>query len=271
MSTLSMNEVTTYRWTLEEDLRRYREFGYEGIGLWRRKLEDYGLPGAVELVAESGLKVTHLGWAGGFTGSDGRTYDDAVRDALGAIRLAAQLEAECLVLYSGGRNNHTFRHAERLLTAAIDELLDYAIAADVVLALEPIHHDCAAEWSFLTEPAEALAVVERFGCDHLKLALDAYHFGDSPEVLANLGELARHAALIHLADRQTPRCIDQSRCALGEGSIPWVQFATGLIEAGFAGDFDVKIFGPEVSPSDYESLLTGAQQAGDVWAPVRGR
>lgn len=270
MSILSMNEVTTYRWSLDREIQEYRNAGFEGIGLWRRKLTDGGLPHAIDLLADSGLRVTHLAWAGGFTGSDGRTYDEAVRDALDAIEAAAALEAGCLVVYSGGRNCHTFRHSERLLHAALDELLDYATAADVVLALEPIHADCADEWSLLTEPAEALSLVERFGCPHLKLALDAYHFGDSPEVLANLGELAPHLALVHLSDRQAPRSIDQARCELGTGLIPLSQFVTGLIEAGYAGDFDVKIYGPDVAPADYHSLLANSLAATDAWAPVRG-
>jgi hypothetical protein len=34
--------------------------------------------------------------------------------------------AGCLVIYSGGRNNHIARHAGRLLRMALDELLPIA-------------------------------------------------------------------------------------------------------------------------------------------------
>ena len=81
MPTLSMNEVTTFRWSLEEDVRHYVAAGYEGIGVWRRKLADHGEEQGVDLIAESGLRVTNLVWAGGFTGSDGRTLDESVQDA----------------------------------------------------------------------------------------------------------------------------------------------------------------------------------------------
>ncbi|MCA9234365.1 MAG: sugar phosphate isomerase/epimerase [Planctomycetales bacterium] len=270
MSTLSMNQVTTYRWNLDEEVQRYREAGYEGIGVWRQKLADFGESRGIDLIAESGLRVTHLAWAGGFTGSDGRTFNESMHDAIEAVQTAAALQAGCLVVYPGGRNNHTYRHAERLLHAALDELLDYATAADVVLALEPVHQACAAEWSFQTEAGEAVAFIERFASPHLKLALDAYHFGDCPEVLANLGELAPHTALVHVADRREPRSIDQSRCALGAGAIPLAEFVTGLIDAGYAGDFDVKIYGPDATPADYESLLASSLAASDAWSPVRG-
>ena len=91
MPTLSMNELTTYRWPLEEDIRRYAAAGYEGIGVWRQKLADYGEEAAVDLIAESGLRVTNLLWAGGFTGSCGRTPEESIQDAIQAIRLAGAL------------------------------------------------------------------------------------------------------------------------------------------------------------------------------------
>ena len=116
---LSMNEITTYRWSFEEDVENYQEAGYSAIGLWRNKLTDSDEDEAIELLAESGLEVTHLSWAGGFTGSDGRTLAESVDDANEALRLAADIRAKCIVLYSGGRNNHTFRHAGRLLRSAL--------------------------------------------------------------------------------------------------------------------------------------------------------
>src|SRR5262245_66435735 len=93
MPTLSMNELTTFRWTLEEDVRRYVAAGYEGIGVWREKLADYGEEAGVDLIAESGLRVTNLLWAGGFTGSCGRTPEESVQDAIHAIRLAGAARA----------------------------------------------------------------------------------------------------------------------------------------------------------------------------------
>ena len=151
MPTLSMNEVTTYRWPLEEDVRRYAAAGFEGIGVWRHKLADYGEEQAVDLIAGVGAAGDQPGWAGGFTGSDGRSLDESVQDAAHAVRLAGALGAGCLVVYPGGRNNHITSHAERLLRTAIEQLLDFAADADVTLAIEPMHAACAREWTFLTD------------------------------------------------------------------------------------------------------------------------
>ncbi len=72
MSLLSMNELTTYRWSLGQDLENYREAGYSGIGVWRQKLADENDDSAIERLTASGLNVSNVSWAGGFTGRDGR-------------------------------------------------------------------------------------------------------------------------------------------------------------------------------------------------------
>lgn len=258
MPVLSMNEVTTYRWPLEEDVRRYSAAGYEGIGVWRPKLSDYGEEAAVDLLADSGLRVTNLLWAGGFTGSDGRSPDDSVQDAISAIRLAGALEAGCLVVYPGGRNNHIYRHAERLLRGALDELLDYAADADVTLAIEPMHAGCAKNWTFLTDVEATLALLESYDTPLLKLVFDTYHFGHDQAVIANLAELVPHLAVVHLGDRAEPPQEDQDRQQLGEGNLPLVETIRALLEAGYTGDFDVELFGPAIEPSRYDEILASS-------------
>ena len=117
MARLSINEMTTYRWSFEEDVVELQAAGIPAIGVWRQKVADIGEDRAIDLLAQSGLAVSNLLWAGGFTGSDGHTFAESLQDAADAIRLAARLRAGCLVVYSGGRNSHTHNHARRLFAA----------------------------------------------------------------------------------------------------------------------------------------------------------
>lgn len=257
----SMNEVTTYRWAFDEDVRRYARAGYEAIGVWRQKLADFGDEDGIDLLAESGLEVTNLLWAGGFTGSDGHSLQESIDDALYAVRLAGAMNAGCLVVYTGGRNNHTFRHADRLLRTALDKLLALAEAADVTLAIEPMHPACAGEWTFLTDLDSTLALIESYQTPHLKLVFDAYHFGHDPAILMNLEEIVSHTALVQLGDRLTAHNIDQDRCPLGEGVVPLSELLRKLFDAGYTGDFDVELAGQDIECHNYEKLLTLSMQA----------
>jgi sugar phosphate isomerase/epimerase len=260
---LSMNEVTTYRWSLDQDIGRYEAAGYGGIGVWRQKLADYGEGPGIDRLAESCLRVTNLLWAGGFTGSDGRSYQESVDDAAHAVRLAAAMEAGCLVVYPGGRNNHITRHAERLLYTAMDPLLDLAEAADVTLAIEPMHPACAAEWTFLTDMESTIRFIDRFKTPRLKLVLDTYHFGLDPVVRQNLAEILPYTAMVHLGDRCDASTLDHQRCPLGSGVVPLKQMVRELQMAGYEGDYDVELFGQDIELCDYGQLLEDSRRQFD--------
>ena len=269
---VSMNEVTTFRWSFEEDIWHYVEAGYEGIGVWRQKIADFGEERGVDLVAESGLSVTNLQWAGGFTGSEGRSLEESIDDAAQAVRLAGALDAGCLLFYTGGRNNHTFRHAERLLSTAIDQLLPLAEAADVTLAIEPMHPSCAEDWTFLTDLVETLSLLSRYESRHLKLVLDLYHFGEDPYLQTALPRIIPHVAVVQLGDRRGLHSNEQNRCPLGEGKLPLGDLVRLLIESGYQGDFDVELVGQDLQLCQYEELLECSKNWFEgILTPVQGR
>jgi Mg2+ and Co2+ transporter CorA len=135
MDRLSVNEMTTYRWSFDEDVAHYRQAGITAIGVWRQKLEDYGETKGIELLRQSGLHVSNVLWAGGFTGSDGHTFEESLVDAAEAIRLTAALGSDCLVVYSGGRNGHTLNHAHRLFKGGETEAAPHRAIAQRIFRL----------------------------------------------------------------------------------------------------------------------------------------
>ena len=92
MTRSSLNEVTTFRWSLDEDLQHYQAAGWEAIGLWRRKLADFGDEKAIELVRESELAVSSLSWAGGFTGSEGHSSAESIAERAPRHRTGRRVE-----------------------------------------------------------------------------------------------------------------------------------------------------------------------------------
>lgn len=261
MARLSMNELTTYRWSFEEDVRHYAAAGYDGIGVWREKLADCGEENALRRLADAGLSVSLLSWAGGFTGSDGRTHLEAIEDGLDAVRLAARLRAECLIVHSGARGGHTRSHVRRLFRDGLDRLLAVAEPLGVTIAVEPMHPSCAADWTFLTGVDEALTLIGACNSQRLKLALDAYHVGHDEVVLRRLEEIAPHVAVVQLGDARQIPCGEPSRCPLGEGILPLGRFVGTLLSAGFDGFFDIELLGEEIESADYSQLLCHSRQA----------
>ncbi|NIL98069.1 MAG: TIM barrel protein [Planctomycetales bacterium] len=260
MVRFSLNELTTYRWSFEQDVANYKAAGFHALGVWRQKLSDYGEEKGVELLAESGLAVSNLLWAGGFTGSDGRSYADSVADAADAIRLAGVMHSPCLVVYGGGRGGHTRKHARRLLLSALRELSPLAEEENVALALEPMHPACAAECTFLTSLQETLAILDEVANPFVKLAFDTFHLAQDV-CLESLQQIADRIAVVHLGDSREPPTAEQNRCALGSGRIRLREIISCLGEAGYDGYFDIELIGEEIETSDYQDLLRKSQEA----------
>lgn len=261
MAGLSINEMTTYRWSFEEDVTRYQEAGIEAIGVWRQKLADYGEERGISLLAERGLQVSNVLWAGGFTGSDGHSYQESLADAREAMQLTAALGADCLVVYSGGRNGHTQNHARRLFASALDELLPLAEQLNVVLAVEPMHIGCAEEWTLLTSLDETMSLIHGIGSRRLKLVFDTYHLGFDPHVVETIEHIVPHIAVVHLGDGHCPPEREQNRFCLGEGKLPLPEIVAALERAGYAGHYDVELMGEGVESCDYQQLLQGSKLA----------
>lgn len=256
MLRLSMNELTTMRWSFEEDVEEFAQAGFDGIGIWREKLSDVGEAKGVELLRRKGLSCSNLLWAGGFTGSDGKPFRDSVNDAIEAIRTAAAVQAECLVLYSGAWGGHVRSHAQRLVANALKELLPFAEEFGVPLALEPTHPGCGNEWTFLNTIDETLELIDPHENPFLKVALDTYHFGLQEELdLERLAQVAHRIGIVHLGDGHTVPQGEQDRCLLGKGRVPLRRILLTLMEAGYEGFLDVELIGESVEQYDYPTLI----------------
>lgn len=261
MVRMSMNEITTYSWTFDEDVERYVAHGYEAIGVWRQKLADFGEERGIDLLAESGLQVSNLLWAGGFTGSDGRRYVDSVEDGLEAVELAAAMQAECLVVYTGSRAGHTHNHALKMIRRAVRDLAIVAADCGVTLAIEPVHSGCHGEWTLFHELTETLDFLSLFDPDLVKLVFDTYHLGQGNVTLSAIRDLAPRVGVVHLADAKSSPCGEQNRCLLGEGRLPIREIVEALIEGGFEGCFDVELMGQDVEHLPYEEILGQSKTA----------
>lgn len=255
MNTLSVSQLSTLRWDLESEVSAYSKRGFGGIGLYRPKLEDFGVGRAIELLAEHEMAVTSLSWCGGFTGSDGRSFEEAVSDAVRAVVQAAELQADTLIVLAGGKNNHIQTHLRRTLCQALKRLAAVASEHGIQLAIEPFHPGCGDEWSFVTDLQSTLDIIESVNNPSLGLVLDTYHIGMDAEAKRWLPDVADHIHLVQLGDgRQSPHG-EMNRCLLGEGCVPLVELMDLLKENGYRGAWEVELIGEDVEPISYEHLL----------------
>lgn len=257
---LSMNELSTLRWSFEEDVVEYAQAGFQGIGVWRQKLTDVGEDAAADLLRRHGLTCSNLLWAGGFTGSDGCSFRDSVLDAVEAIQQAARLGCRCLVIYSGSWGGHTRKHARRLVRNALEQIIPFAEEFGVDLAIEPMHPGCGGDWTFLETIKETLSLVNPLESPCVRLTLDTYQFGVSEQSLSMVRDIAHRVAIVHLGDAHHVPQGEQDRCPLGNGMIPNEQIIQTLLECGYEGYFDVELIGESMEDVDYPTMLSQAHR-----------
>ena len=217
---LSMNEMTTYRWSLLDEVDAYRAEGFEGIGIWRPKFAEFGEERGIELIRDSELSVSSISWAGGFTGSNGLSFNEAVRDARDAIRTAASVGADSVIIVSGSRAGHTANHARRLLVSALRVLADFAGEHNVSLAVQPMHPMFAQEWTFLTTLDQTLDILDRCHHESVRMAFNVYHLWQERRLLERIQAIAPLITTVQLNDWRDPPRSEMDRCLLGDGEIP---------------------------------------------------
>ena len=259
MFRLSANQLTTYRSAFDEDVFRCSACGVGALGVWRQKVEDFGLEKSRELLCESGIKVSNLLWAGGFSESDGRSYRESLWDAAQAIRMAGFLDCPVLVIHSGGRGGHTTRHARRLLTGGLEALLPVAEEEGVQLAVEPMHPRCARDWTILTSLEDASRLVDSLGHPLVKLVVDTYQLAEALDAGQQIAACGERIAVVHLADTRVGVLPEQNRCPLGKGHVDFDSIFDALKQIRYQGFLDLELFGEDVEGIDYKVLLSAAQ------------
>lgn len=255
MRQISVSQFTTYHWTFEEDLLRYQTLGYDSIGIWRRKIDDFGHRNAIDMLYDSSLTVSSLNWAGGFTGSDGRSYIDAIDDAVDAISLASKLNAETLIVHPGARNNHTNTHAFRLLESALAQLTPVAEDYGVKLSIELIPGFVESPWTFVHSFSQIDQLLNSFASEQLGLVLDLYHAGLNQPTLDRLEQFADRINLVQLSDRIDSAIVEENRLLPGQGSVDLVAWITKLDALDYTGPIELEVHGVGVEGIDYFERL----------------
>ena len=268
MPRLSISEVTTRNWRFDEDVRNYAAAGIEAIGVWRDKLDLYGIEEGIQLLADSPLRVANLVNAGHFLNMTRAQTRRAIDDVVEAIGLAQRLKTDCLLIVTGdvGSFHRTVDQARDVVVAALRELAPVAGAAGVRLAIEPIHERYAG-YTFLHTIPDVLEVIEAVGSPHVGLFFDTDHLWESKDLLRNIERAGQTIYGVHINDMPAAPGPGIDRRLLGEGVIPLREILAAIEATGYRGYYDVEIMSEQVWALDphrvLESCKTRFQQ---IWA-----
>lgn len=256
---LSINQATIKHTSVKEAIALTRAAGIEAIGLWREQVHETGLSRSAAMIADSGLRYSTHCRGGWFTVPEGPQRRAAIDDNRRAIEETATLAAAgahgsraALVLVMGGlpQGSRDLIGARALVSDAIAELAVDAQAANVTLAIEPLHPMYASDRSVINTLAQALDVAADFEPAVVGVTVDTFHLWWDPSVANDIARAGREGriASYQVCDWRTPLEADNllSRHYPGDGMIDFRTMTRAVIDAGYQGDIEVELLNQHI-------------------------
>jgi sugar phosphate isomerase/epimerase len=263
---LSLNQATVKHLGLADAAALCVRHGIPAIGLWRDRVAEIGLAGAVAAVRAAGLDVSSLCRGGFFTGAgvDGQAGAEsraaARADNLAAVREAAELGADALALVCGGLvpGSRDLGLARRMVADAIGDLVPEAQRLGVRLGIEALHPMFCADRSVICSLGEAVDLALGFPADAVGVVVDTYHVWWDVRLAAEIARAAGRIVSYQVCDWVLPLPADTllGRGHLGDGVIDFGPVTAAVDAAGYDGYVEVEIFNAEVwdAPADQTAV-----------------
>lgn len=251
---VSLSAISTYQWSLDQDLAFYEEAGVTAIGASLAKLEAAGLEEGVARLTSTGLRVTNLIGIGPFALDDPSRWErqrDRVRAALDA---ADTLGAECLILTTGPAGALTWEDAADALAEVLDPVLVEAAAREVPFGLEHTN-SLRVDVGFVHSLRDVIDLARRLGigvCMEINACWAERGLGVT--IATDVDALR----IVQVSDYAVGTLSTPSRLVPGDGDIPIDRILGQLLAAGYGGVFDLELIGPKIDEEGYAAACRRA-------------
>ena len=145
---LSINLATVRKqYGLKDGVEAFVRHGVRGISPWREHVQELGMDEAARILRHNGMKVTGYCRGGLFPAADAAGRQAAIDDNKRMIDEAAAIGADCIILIGGGlpQGSRDIAAARQMFADGMAAILPAARAANVPLAIEPLHPMYAAD------------------------------------------------------------------------------------------------------------------------------
>jgi sugar phosphate isomerase/epimerase len=254
----AIHTFTTKPWSIDQCIDGYARHGFGGISVWRETVAGHDLAKVKQKIKDSGLQGVSLVRCGFFTGNTKEARTAAILENRKAIDEAAELELPMIVLVCGATPGQIPSDNFLQIEQGIEEILPYAEAAGIKLAVEPLHPMYAGDRSAVCSLRNANDMVERLRHPLLGIAVDVFHVWWELDLQEQIDRCADegHLFAFHVCDFKPDMehvLLDRglpgegvSNCAVIDG---WVR------DAGFEGMTEVEIFSNKYWAQDQDEFL----------------
>lgn len=244
-SKLCVHTLTTKPWDLRQCVENYSAAGINGITIWRNVLENQNLNEAKQLLDDHNMEVVSIARGGFFPSVETKNRQAAIDDNLRAIEQAAAVGAPLIVLVCGADGRQSLEKSRGQIQEGILRILPEAKAANVKLAIEPLHPMYAGDRSVINTLAQANDMAEAINSDFVGIAIDVYHLWWDNNLQMEIIRCGKNNNLLafHVCDWNVPTSdFLNDRGLMGDGCINIKEIRGWVEETGFTGYNEVEIF-----------------------------
>jgi sugar phosphate isomerase/epimerase len=232
---LSVDAMSSFAWSFARERALWIDMGVRHAGLLINKvLAD---PAGLDELDAAGIGISTL-ITGGFNLADRSSWDATRAAQKTAIDLVADHQGHSIYFTSGRTANHDWNEDLDLLAEAVAPTVAYGRERNVIAAFEPTLRTSV---SFCTTLADAIDVAERTG---LGIVSDFGNNWAERDLEDTLRRAMPHIALMQIDDIDP--AANAGRVHIGKGSLPLRRWLGTVLDAGYAGPFDL-----EVVPADF--------------------
>ena len=264
LSQLCIHTITTKPWDIETAAKNFSREGVTGITVWRDALTGRNIRHTASMLRDENLEIVSLCRGGFFPHTDRAERMLAIDDNKKAIDEAAELGAPLIVLVCGASPRQPLEESRKQIADGIASIISYAAAANIKLAIEPLHPMYADNRSAINTLGQANDMAEQLNSTVVGVAIDVYHLWWDPALQSEIRRCGdnNHIFAFHICDWKTPTTdLLFDRGLMGEGCINIKEIRGWVEAAGFDGFHEVEIFSKKYWEEDQANFLENIKAA----------
>jgi sugar phosphate isomerase/epimerase len=244
---LSLNQITTQRWDLQQAVDGCVRHEVPWIGVWREKIHEFGAEHSARLIRDAGLRVSSICRGGFFPAPTDSERKARIDESRRAIEEAAQLGSDVVVLVCGPPFDKDLAGARAMVAEGIAALIPDAAAHNIKLGIEPLHPMMLGQRSVICTLGEANDLAAQFSQEHVGVIVDVFHVWWDPALYKEIARASGRILGFHISDWREPLPdIIYGRAMPGDGIIDLRQIHQAVSQAGYTGPIEVEILNTAV-------------------------
>jgi sugar phosphate isomerase/epimerase len=264
---LSINALSSYRWSFDEDLALWSELGVAWAGLIGAKCGE-DLDGGLARMAAAGIRASTV-IAAGFNLAQPETWDDTRASLNATLDTVAKHHGWSVYITPGRTTFAPWGEVLEVFAEASAPCVAHAGMAGVRLAFEPSQRP---DVSFINTVRDGIDASVRTG---MGLVVDFGNCWMERDFRETVIAAAPHIALVQVGDTPVTGPMapgpasGAGRVPFGEGNLPIERMLRDVKDSGYPGPLELELPGPLGETEGYANVIRrGAERASAMFEKV---